>query len=75
MDEEMAKVIARLGSTVRCPLCGEEDFDAYGLRAHFVRGWCEVAEAAEEQGPYSAGFSLTRARHGVVHGREPFKGE
>ncbi len=43
----MVERVAAIGSDIVCPLCGETDFDAYGLRAHFVRGWCEVAEAAE----------------------------
>jgi len=28
-------------SSVKCPFCGEEDFDLVGLKMHLENGWCE----------------------------------
>lgn len=30
------------GDTIRCPYCSEPDFDAVGLKLHFLRGHCDV---------------------------------
>lgn len=27
--------------SIKCPFCGDDDFDLIGLKAHFMRGWCE----------------------------------
>ena len=33
-----------MSKSVVCPFCGEDDFDLIGLKAHLMRGWCEVFE-------------------------------
>jgi hypothetical protein len=30
-----------MAETVTCPFCGDDNFDLIGLKAHFLRGWCE----------------------------------
>lgn len=30
-----------------CPFCGDNDFDAVGLKGHLLNGSCEVFEATE----------------------------
>jgi hypothetical protein len=35
---------------VKCPFCGEDDFDLIGLKNHFVAGYCEAFNAVEELG-------------------------
>jgi hypothetical protein len=40
---------------VTCPFCGEGDFDLIGLKAHFLRGWCDAFNDTE-------GLSASRAR-------------
>ena len=30
---------------LHCPFCGEDDFDAIGLKAHLLRGHCEAFES------------------------------
>lgn len=34
-----------MSASIKCPFCGEDDFDLIGLKAHFMRGWCEPFEA------------------------------
>lgn len=26
---------------IRCPFCGDTDFDLIGLKMHLARGWCD----------------------------------
>ena len=30
---------------MRCPFCGEDDFDSIGLKTHLIRGDCDAFEA------------------------------
>lgn len=39
------------GDTIRCPFCGEPDFDAIGLKNHFLRRWCEVFNDTPTEDP------------------------
>ena len=32
-----------------CPFCQETDFDAIGLKMHFLRGWCDTFNLDDEQ--------------------------
>lgn len=27
---------------IKCPFCGEDDFDLAGLKIHLTNSWCEV---------------------------------
>jgi len=27
---------------IKCPFCGEDDFDLEGLKAHLLNSWCPV---------------------------------
>ena len=38
---------------VSCPFCGEDDFDLYGLKHHFLMGWCDVFNDTERE-PHAA---------------------
>ena len=35
-------------SGIRCPLCGEDEFDALGLKLHYQRGWCSAWDAIKD---------------------------
>jgi hypothetical protein len=32
---------------IKCPFCGEDDFDLIGLKTHLTNGWCDVFNATE----------------------------
>lgn len=32
---------------IKCPFCGEDDFDLIGLKNHFERGHCDVYNETE----------------------------
>jgi len=34
----------------RCPWCGEDDFDLFGLKLHIINGWCEKFNTLEDYG-------------------------
>jgi 4-hydroxy-3-methylbut-2-en-1-yl diphosphate synthase IspG/GcpE len=39
---------------IKCPFCGEDDFDLIGLKHHLEREWCEIYNelpATDEQKP------------------------
>lgn len=36
---------------VICPFCKEKDFDLFGLKIHFLNGWCEVFERTTRENP------------------------
>ena len=38
-----------MGKLIKCPFCGEEDFDKEGLKIHFQNGWCEKYNKIEEE--------------------------
>ena len=44
---------------VRCPFCGDGDFDLIGLKLHISRGWCQQFEDMETSDRYLHG-RLTR---------------
>lgn len=27
---------------IKCPFCGEDDYDLIGLKTHFENGWCDA---------------------------------
>lgn len=31
--------------SLECPFCGEVDFDYIGLKAHLLKGWCDMFES------------------------------
>lgn len=34
---------------MRCPFCLEDDFDLFGLKYHFARGYCDVFDKQEAE--------------------------
>lgn len=32
---------------IKCPFCGERDFDLIGLKGHLLSGYCEIFESTE----------------------------
>jgi len=45
---------------VRCPFCGDGDFDLLGLKLHIDRGWCQTFEDLDTSDRYLHG-RLTKA--------------
>lgn len=45
---EPSQVECTEGQEMTCPFCGESGFDRYGLKGHFLNGWCEVFESVTE---------------------------
>lgn len=60
MSTETAPLAAvRVEPVVRCPFCGDGDFDLIGLKLHIDRGWCQRFEDIETTDRYLHG-RLTR---------------
>jgi len=36
---------------IKCPFCGEDDFDLFGLKIHLLNGWCEIFNSIEDRQP------------------------
>ena len=46
-QEQNAPSSCTVDSLVRCPFCGEDDFDLIGLKSHLQHGECEPFENTE----------------------------
>ena len=44
---------------VRCPFCGDGDFDLVGLKLHINRGWCPIFEDLDTTDRYLHGRVIT----------------